>query len=161
MINDWYQTFAETRDRTREFYCDVTEKEENSISPLNPSQKRGYNYYHGRQLWYIPDPIRENMVGYSKLEPNQRNQVLCFEGRAVDEVAYVHSNFEFEFYWNPVRNIGIICTKSGKFRETILDRVDYEDSLDYISAIECFFHDGQMPHYSVELTHNPNPTPTV
>ena len=155
MINDWYQNrFKESNLDDPEithknFFLDITDKEETLYN--NPKPKN-YQVYHGRYLYYINNP--ENMKGYSKLLPEYKNEILAFDGRAIDEIAYMESIFEFEFYWHPRLNLGIMCNKGGFFHDYVYDRFDYEDILYYRSAIESFFEEGKMPPYSENLIKN-------
>lgn len=149
MINNWYETFEELQHLNRDFYIDITEKEEASFRA--EAKHITYNAYHGRNLKYVADPDNAGLSGYSKIKPEYRGDVLAFEGHAVDEVAYMDSVFEFEFYWLPAQNWGAMCTKRGRFTRVVYDRHDYEDILDYDSAIQHFFKDDVAPAYHEEL----------
>jgi hypothetical protein len=152
MINEWYENIIsnnmEFNDKT--FYMDITDKVE-EIYVNNPKNKF-YQCYYGRYLKYSKNP--ENMRGYLKLVQSSNeyiNEILAFEGRAIDEIAYMESIFEFEFYWHPRLNVGVLCNSGGFFHDYVYDRYDHEDILEYESAIKPFFEEGRFPQYSTSI----------
>lgn len=156
MIQEWFETDAENRQQNKTFYIDITDKEENALSlHMNPNpnpKKQTYQIYHGRYLEYIANPEQNSqMAGFTKIKEEYRGEIIAFDGRAIDEIAYMDSVFEFEFYWHPRLNWGIMSTKRGHFNNFIYDRFDYEDILEYDSGISGFFHEDSVPNYTLEL----------